>query len=414
MASSSSARPRKRPRTAAALAVGLLAASLLVVLLVPARGSSHDPGTRCRTVRIYSGQANSPYWVVAQELGRELVRRHPGWGLTVDPVATDGSADNIYRLQDDGAAACSLAMVQLNVAVDATFGIYQFDYQSAARFRRGTLNQVNRLRTLGPSYFDLVHVIVRRGEVSSLRDLCGKTVSGGLELSGSLQMNDVLFDNVCALTPPALPLPHVVYQTLGEGMDSLTDPATSTNPVQAVVWVAAPSGILDERIRRLGSAASDLQLLPIDRYREGFGTHWDRYYERVAGAGFVRRDGAPGIFADRTISAGTYSGMNQPTATIGAPNGLVARDTVDPGLAVAAARIMADRPWLAGALGQAAPAAVAHAHSDALESDTHADSDAAGEYRQLWRNPVFCLVPVLPAVATALREYTAQQHCGLS
>ncbi|WP_236705813.1 MULTISPECIES: C4-dicarboxylate ABC transporter substrate-binding protein [Frankia] len=393
------------------MAVGLLGASLLIVLLVPGRGSSHDPGTRCRKVKIYTGQANSPYWVVAQELGRELVRRHPGWGLTVDPVATDGSADNLYRLQGDGAAPCSLALTQLNVAVDATFGIYQFDYQSAARFRRGTLNQVNRLRTLGPAYFDLVHVIVRRGEVSSLRDLCGKTVSGGLELSGSLQMNDVLFDNVCALTPPALPLPHVVYQTLGEAMDSLTDPASSTDPVRAVVWVAAPSGILDERIRRLGGAASDLQLLPIDQYREGFGTHWDRYYGRVAGAGFVGRDGAPGIFADRTIAAGTYSGVNQPTATIGAPNGLVVRDSVDPGLAVAAARIMADRSWLAGVLGQAAPAAVAHAHSDALESDT----DAGGsEYRQLWRNPVFCLVPVLPAVATALREYTSQQHCGLS
>ncbi|EIV91177.1 C4-dicarboxylate ABC transporter substrate-binding protein [Frankia sp. QA3] len=411
MSSSSPARPRQRPRIAAVLAAGLLVASLLVVLLVPARGGSHDPGTGCREAKIYTGQANSPYWDVAQELGRELVRRHPGWGLTVDLKPTDGSADNLYRLQADGPAECSLALVQLNVAVDATFGIYQFNYESAARFRRGTLNQVNRLRTLGPAYFDLVHVIVRRGKVTSLRDLCGKTVSGGLELSGSLQMNDVLFDNVCALTSPALPLPRVVYQSLGDAMGSLTDPAPSADPVEAVVWVAAPSEILADRIRQLGGAASDLQLLPIDRYREGFGMHWDRYYERVAGAGFVRRDGAPGIFADKTISAGTYSGVNQPTATIGAPNGLVARDTVDPGLAVAAARIMADRPWLARALAQAAPETVAHSHSDALESDT----DAGGsEYRQLWRNPVFCLVPVLPAVATALHEYTAQQRCGLS
>jgi TRAP-type uncharacterized transport system substrate-binding protein len=117
-------------------------------------------------VEIFTGQQDSPYHRYAQALKTRIEDDFPGSAVTV--TATSGSSDNLDRLRDRAAALCKIAVTQFNVAVDARYGVYDFEGKP-----------VKELRTVGPLWFDLVQLVVRRDSgIDDVKDLVRRQEGG--------------------------------------------------------------------------------------------------------------------------------------------------------------------------------------------------------------------------------------------
>ncbi|THJ69621.1 hypothetical protein E7Y31_16030, partial [Candidatus Frankia alpina] len=99
--------------------------------------------------------------------------------------------------------------------VDAHFGVNQFRN-----------DPIDGLRTVGPVWLDILHLIVRADSgIDDATQLCDRKISTGLNNSGSLQVGQVLFDNILNCKPATDPA------DLDRGLADLRD-----GKVDGVLW----------------------------------------------------------------------------------------------------------------------------------------------------------------------------------
>ena len=136
-------------------------------------------------VRFATGTAGGRYRSLMEELGRKLAARTK---IKVEFVATDGSLDNIQKLE--------------NGAVD--FALFQTGAQ-VLREKPSSESNARELRSVANVYSEVVHIFVREDAgVETLSQLKGKVVSIGGKFSG---------DNVSA---------RIILQHLGIELDEIT------------------------------------------------------------------------------------------------------------------------------------------------------------------------------------------------
>lgn len=327
--------------------------ALVAVLVPPSPVSPWHPAARlgtCTTVTINTGQHGTPYYAYGKALKARITDRYPG--TDVEVLATNGTGDNLLRLQDSTGTTCAMAVVQLNTTVDARFGVNQFS--------NGPLPD---LRTVGPLWFDLLHVLVRAdSSITTAAQLCGHRVSTGQNNSGTEQLGDVLFKNVLKCNPPTVP------NNLTSGLADL-----QAHRVDGLVWAGgAPT---PQIVQALG-AGLRVRLLPLADSLPAMMTNWDDAYRYRLGDRFV----AGRVYEPVAVSPGDYAGVPE-VNTIGAPNGLVVDAAADPALvAFAAHTLVEDRADFERALWGA-------------DDDRHFRSvrDA------ITASSLYCLIPLAPA-----------------
>jgi TRAP transporter TAXI family solute receptor len=291
----------RRHRTPIAAAAALLLAGTATALLLGLLGRAGPSSTlgECSRVDIFTGHPDSPYYRYAQVLKTKIEKGYPGTAVTVEP--TSGTSDNIDRMRDDTTASCELAVIQLNVGLDARNGDNDFEGKP-----------VERLRTIGPLWFDLIHILVRRdSDIRKATDLCGKTVATGVGQSGVKQIGEVLFQQVEKQVPGCKV--RRVSETLPAGLNRLGELT-----VDAVLWAGgSPTAMIREKIG--GGLA--VRLLPLGDYLAPMQQKWHHDYPT-----------AGDIYQLGRIYEGDYLGVG-PTETVAVPNGIAANEGADDELA---------------------------------------------------------------------------------
>lgn len=131
------------------------------------------------SIVISSGPDNGRYHQIALQLADEI-KQQLGVDVTVEP--SDGSLENLDRL-DSG---------------KADLAIYQSDTRRILKqlaVPRETIRQRTTSMFLVNLYSEVVHIIVRNGEIASAEDLAGKTVSIGLRKSGDNASSHIVLDH---------------------------------------------------------------------------------------------------------------------------------------------------------------------------------------------------------------------------
>ncbi|WP_308222786.1 serine/threonine-protein kinase [Frankia sp. AgPm24] len=306
-------RPRRRRRAVAGLIVAIAAVLALVAVLVPTSPiSPWHPSAQlgaCANVNIYTGQHGTPYNAYGKELAARITKRYPG--TTVDVLATNGTGDNLLRLQDPAGATCATAVVQLNTTVDARFGVNQFSNMP-----------LTDLRTVGPLWFDLLHLIVRADSpITTAAQLCDRRISTGLKSSGTEQLGQVLFQNLLKCTPSK------VASDLPRGLADL-----AAGRIDGLLWAGgAPT---PQIVRALGDGLR-IRLLPLADELPAMMANWDAAYRFRLGDRFI----AGRVYESVPVTSGDYGDVPA-VNTIGAPNGLVVDKGADPDLVAFAARTL--------------------------------------------------------------------------
>jgi TRAP transporter TAXI family solute receptor len=361
-------RPGKRRRLAGIVAViGLVAVAAVFVAATVANGGKGSAGSRiighCPQVRILTGQPDTPYYRFGTVLQQRIQAAYPGTTVLVPP--TQGSAYNLETLP--GEPRCTLAIVQLNTAVDARNGVYQLGGQT----------DVN-LRTVGPIWFDLLQLIVRRDAgIHDATQLCNGTVATGLNDSGTSQVGAVLFRQIPGCRPRMQPA-------------SLTDGLTAlrSGRVNAVLWAG---GSPTSEIRD-ADLSSTLELLPLSGYLRSMQADWDRFYSQRLGAAFVSGP----VYQVESVGPDDYPGIAA-TPTIAVPNGLVADAGADPAvIGFVTDALFSDRADL----------------ETAIWGDVQGSRHFQNARQSVATSPLYCLVPLHPTAALYYQRQGIDPPCG--
>ncbi len=303
-------RGRARRNILAAAVAVVLAAVAVVVIVNPfgrrSEGTSPPVLGACPQIEIFTGMEDAPYYRYGQVLERRIEGEFPGSAVGVR--ATSGSAENLQELRDPVRASCRVAITQLNIAVDARYGVYHFEGEP-----------IQGLRLVGPLWPNLVQLIVRRD--SSIHDaagLCtGKTVATGPKQSGTEEIGTVLFRQVRKQVP-GCNLAEV-SRTLSDGLAALR-----AGNVDAVLWVG---GVPTATVRNEISNGLAARLLPLDGYRAAMQEEWDSFYRSKLGSAFVPGD----MYQVETTDQADYPGVGK-ILTVTVPNGVAVIEDADPAL----------------------------------------------------------------------------------
>ncbi len=391
----------------AVVVLAVIAAVTPVFILDPARSHS-----ACKTVYVFYGNPQSPYLAYATTLKELLEKALPE--VKVKLGKTDGGADNLYHLyrqedlketDDPQAAQCSIAMTKLNVAVDATFGVYQFDPTPTAvegTAKPGTQNQILGLRTVGPAFDDLLQIVVRDPGITRLEQLCTKRLGIGLKMSGSRQFAEVFHRAICGNSLAG----DVPETLLSEGFNLLAN-----GKVDAIIWVnATPTGTIGEEIRNNRAYLLNVDI-PAYMIDNGNGSRenvldrmnddWWHFYGPRTGNAYAQNN--RNVIISGTIHEGDYN--TRGIETVGVPNGLVVRDFTDSALVAALTKILLSKKT---------------ALAKALWPDYQADDPRKGHQLADVRSPVdglasslFCYVPLHPKAAEIYRSHSINlPNCG--
>jgi TRAP transporter TAXI family solute receptor len=361
----------RRRRNIAGLA-GLCIVSLLAVTSSlwqwsAARSDENVPSQseklgRCGGIDIFTGHIDSPYYRYAQVLKRRIEVKYPESAVAVQH--TSGTSDNINRLRDPVAASCELSVVQLNVGLDARNG--RDDFMG---------KPLEELRTVGPLWFDLIHLVVRRNSsIHTAADLCGRTVATGVGLSGVKQIGEVLFRQIDCDTTPGVTQERAM---LPDGLDRLR-----AGTVDAVLWAGgSPTRIITNAID--GGLA--VRLVPLDDYLTRMQDDWSEHYP-----------GSGDIFQVEQINADDYPGVDR-TDTVAVPNGVAVSNTADPEMVrFVAESLVRDRTDF----------------EYALWDDVQGTRHFLDAPRTVAGSKLYCAVPLHPAAAAYYRELSARPPCG--
>jgi TRAP transporter TAXI family solute receptor len=344
---------------AAALLVAGASVAVAASLLGGPGGSILPKLGVCSRVDIFTGHGDSPYHRYGQVLERRIESAFPGTAVTVQE--TSGTSDNINRLRDRAAASCELAVIQLNGGVDARAGVQDFEGKP-----------FDELRTVGPLWFDLIQLAVRRDSaVHAAADLCdGKKVATGPEGSGVKQIGDVLLRQIRYRTPGCKLFDQ--RWTLAGGLAELR-----AGKVDAVLW---SGGSPTSTIRDAIDDGLEIRMIPLDGYQAAMQEEWNGFYRSKLGGAFFPGD----VYQIEQISRGDYPGVD-PTRTVAIPNGVVVNEVADDDLArfVAESLFADDRADF----------------ERALWGDAQGARQFPGALDTVATSPLYCLVPLHPAAA---------------
>jgi TRAP transporter TAXI family solute receptor len=316
--------PKNARRARVAVAALLAAGAGAALAIIFASGGGPTPtssrGTpvtvvdaKCPRVTIYDGLQGLAF----QKYGEEMKRILEGSGpdsqrsirfnkrVEVDLAHTDGTIDNIKMLAHAENRACGLALTQMNVAVDAASGFFEF--------RAEKFGAVPDLKSIGPIYHNAIHIIVLKdSKIREAADLCGKVVHSHGN-SGARQLIVVLEK---MLYDAGVRGCKIAISDVGDDLDEL-----AASRVDAVFWATGePNQKLQDRASALG-----VRLLPTAAFRQEFQADWNALY------GTLPRIYPGDVFEEAAIKAGDYPGVGR-TPTFAIPNGVVALAEADPGL----------------------------------------------------------------------------------
>lgn len=134
------------------------------------------------TIGIVSGPKTGTYYAIAKDISQAVSKA----GVTVDVKTSEGSIDNIKRI---------------NSAENAALGIVQSDVLGFLSRSKSpeSLRMANNLRMVFPFYNEEVHVLTRK-DIRSFSDLQGKRVAVGEDGSGNMLTSINLF-SMMGVTP---------------------------------------------------------------------------------------------------------------------------------------------------------------------------------------------------------------------
>jgi TRAP transporter TAXI family solute receptor len=361
---------RRRNRAAAVAAAAVLLVAGTTVAVAASRPGGPPQLGECGQIDISTALAGGSYDRYGHALGDLIRRDFPGSAVVVESTA--GSAANLDRLGDSGAARCRLAIAQLNVAVDARYGVYQFAGNPNAR-----------LRMAGPLGYDILQLVVRADSpVAGAAGLCGKTVATPPQGSGSEQLAAVLFRQVEEQAPGCRVrrIPRYVPDAVGD---------LRFGKLDAVMFA---SGAANRETRDAHTSGTPIRLIPLDGFLGALQDDWDDFYGSLLGSAFVPGD----IFHGETIGPADYPGL-APTPTVAVPNGVVVDEAADPDLVrFVADKLVNDRPSFARALWDGNEAA----------------RPFPGAREMLTGSSPYCMVPLHPGAAAYYQPLGIQPQCS--
>lgn len=240
------------------------------------------PSGRNDVYGLTTGSSTGVYFAIGNGIAG-AVRNATNAGFTLPEVATSqGSVQNVQRLREDDH---QFALMQNDVAFLAYNGQGQF-----------ANNAYKDLRAVASLYPEMIQVVVLKSSgINTLADLAGKRVVLGAPGSGAA-VNAGQILNATGVTNA-----QTQYLDLSTAADRLKD-----GGVDAVFWTGGiPTGAITSL-----ATTHPVRILPI------------------AGADLTKLQAQAPFYANVTLPAGTYGGVDQPVSTVAVTAVLMTRADV--------------------------------------------------------------------------------------
>jgi TRAP transporter TAXI family solute receptor len=311
--------------------LALLAAAAGVVAGLggfPSSDRQHpDPTTCNHGVTIQGATARTPYDQMALAIRDGINAAGQGWDAHV--VASVGSVANLNTLRSPS-ATCTIAIAQLNVAVDAVLKAGR--YSEDRSYDPHPDPAIPDLTTVAPLYDDAVHLITASpSDIGTFDDLCGTTVEIGAKGSGTEEVSHLLFNATGIEKRCGQRRMTYLYDQFPDALAAL-----HSARAQAVIWsAAAPTTQITDAIRN----GQPLRFVPLDaEFRALVQKNFNSVFSKLAAQ-------VPLHFpwSRRFFDAATLTYEPTPTVTtIGIPNAVVSRSDADPALVRFVAALITD------------------------------------------------------------------------
>lgn len=222
-----------------------------------------------RVMTMGAGNAAGSYYAFGNLLSGYM---QDASGIDIDVVSTDGSAANIYGIED---GSYQLALAQADVMSYAWGGTHSFAEDGA----------IQSFRAIGGLYEEAVQIVTLDESISHVEDLKGKTVSIGAEDSG-VSFNAMHILEVYELAEADV---HTVNLTFEESVAAMKEGTVDA----AFIVSGAPTQAIAEL-----AAEEEMHLVHIDGEKaEELLARYPYYNEYV-------------------VLSGTYPGLDEDVATV--------------------------------------------------------------------------------------------------
>ena len=246
--------------------VGMLAGLALLMGLGACTSSGNAPSAG---MTMGTGGSAGTYYSFGNVLAGYMTARS---GRAINVVSTDGSAANIYNV-DDGVN--HLATVQSDVMAYAWDGIKSFEADG----------RIDSFRVIGGLYEETVQIVTLRNDIKTVADLRGKTVSVGAPGSG-VYFNAMDILGVYGMTEADIKAEHLSF---GDSTDAMKDGKVDA----AFIVAGAPTPAISDL-----AATNAVGLVSMEE---------DKIAALMADSPFYTKS---------TVLADTYGGMTEDAATV--------------------------------------------------------------------------------------------------
>ena len=216
-----------------------------------------------------TGGASGTYYSFGNVLAGYMTEQS---GVAINVVSTDGSAANIYNI-DDGVN--HLATVQSDVMAYAWDGVKSFEADG----------KLDSFRVIGGLYEETVQIVTLRDDIKTVADLAGKAVSVGAPGSG-VYFNAMDILGIYGMTEEDIKAEHLSF---GDSTDAMKDGKVDA----AFIVAGAPTPAISDL-----AATNAVRLVTIEE---------DKIADLMAASPFYTKS---------TISADTYDGMAEDAMTV--------------------------------------------------------------------------------------------------
>lgn len=244
-------------------------AVLALTALMTGLAACTSAGTKPASMTMGTGGSTGTYYSFGNVLAGYMAAES---GISINVVSTDGSAANIYNI-DDGIN--HLATVQSDVMAYAWDGVKSFEADG----------KIDSFRVIGALYDETVQIVTLRKDIKTVADLKGKTVSVGAPGSG-VYFNAMDILGIYDLTEADIKAEHLSF---ADSTDAMKD-----GKLDAAFIVAGPP---TPAISDL-SATNAVRLVNIEEDRIAALIEKSPFYTKSA------------------VSADTYSGMTEDVTTV--------------------------------------------------------------------------------------------------
>lgn len=247
----------------------MLALCTALVLCFSLAACGADTGSDQKAMTMGTGGSTGTYFSVGNVLAGYMADRS---GIAVNVVSTDGSAANIYNI-DDGVN--HLATVQSDVMSYAWDGVKSFADDG----------KIDSFRVIGGLYAETVQIVTLRDDIKTVADLKGKAVSIGAPGSG-VYFNAMDILGIHGISETDI---KAEYLSFGDSTDAMKDGKIDA----AFIVAGAPTPAITDL-----AATNDVNLVSMDA---------DLVNALMAQSPFYTKS---------VITADTYSGLDADVNTV--------------------------------------------------------------------------------------------------